>query len=329
MATFGSNFIIIDQTWTQLKAIVWRKGLSLQYDTLTDRYQVFALDGPLVYLANVYFGTLSDSIVASGYTQFQSNADLADFTTNYQSGVNQLVIPFQPGDNRWIYRLGNLTSTGSVEQLVAGNGYYEPASQGQRSVSSTSASDILGGGGAAAVRIYFLDSNYVQHQEDIQLSGTNTVPTVNTNIRFIERFEVTRGTAALGRIILHTGSNGLGEICSIGGGSTDAFLCHHYVPSGSQAQTIEWDITTNQSVFAKLHGQQWVSGNLVDPVYLDLENIEMTSGSTYNFVRTFRSQPLQEKTRVYVTVVPQQQSSMVIRARLNIWQDYLYVTGST
>jgi hypothetical protein len=329
MATFGDNFIVVDRTWTQLKSILNVKGLSLQYDDSNPNYyQLFTLDGSVVYLTFIYLGTLPDSL-ASTYSQTQNNSDKSDFESNFKSGSNQPVVPFQAGDNRWIYKLGNLTSTSSVEQLVSTEGYFEQQSQAQRSVKSTSASDAPGGGGAAAVRITYLDSNYIQHQEDVTLNGTNAVATVNTNIRFIESFQVIRGTAAAGRIFLCTSSNGLGEICSIGSGSPKAFLCHHYIPSGSQAQTIEWDVTLNQSAFLKLKGQQWVSGNLVDPIFYDLENVIMTSGTTYNFSRTFRSQPAQEKTRVYITVVPQQTTSTVIRSRLNIWQDFLYVSGSS
>jgi hypothetical protein len=333
MANFGNSLIVISLSWTQLKTILFDKGLSLQYDnTDSTYYQLFAIDVPsIVYVATVWTGSVPQGIIDGGYSQAQNNQDLADFQNNFKTNANMPVTPYTKGDNRWIYRLGNLTSTSSIEQLVAVNGYYEPAAQAQRGVKSTSAQDAPGGSGAAAVRIYFLDSNYIPHQEDLTLNGTTVVPTVNTNIRFIERFEVTRGTAAVGRIFLCTGSNGLGEICSIGAGATDAFLCHHYIPSGSQAQTIEWDVTANQSVSMRLKGQQWVSGNLVDPVYYDLENVIMTSGSTYNFVRTFRSNPAQEKTRVYITAQPQQISAVgtTIRTRLNIWQDYLYVSGST
>lgn len=330
MANFGSGFIVVAYSWTQLKTILNTKGLSLQYDdTDASVYQLFAIDQPsIAYVTTIFRGSVPQGIIDGGYSQAQNDSDKADFETNYKSGSNQPITSYQSGDNRWIYRLGNLTATGSVEQLVAINGYYEPATQAQRSVKSTSANDTNGGTGAQAVRIYFLDNNYVLHHEDIVMNGTTAVNTVNTNIRFIERFEVIKGTAAAGRIILCSNTGGTGEICSIGSGSPDAFLCHHYIPSGSQAQTIEWDVTLNQSTFLKLKGQMWVSGNLVDPIFYDLENVIMASGSTYNFSRTFRSQPVQEKTRVYITAVPQQPSSTVIRARLNIWQDYLYVSGS-
>lgn len=328
--TIGTNFITIAQTWSQLKTTLFNKGLSLQwdYDSTGTQYQLFAIDSHVVYTSFIYLGTVPDTI-ATTYSQAQNNIDLSDFQNNFKSGSNMPVVPFQPGDDRWIFRFGNLTATGSQEQLVANGGYYEPQSQGQRAVKSTSASDIPGGGGAAAVRIVFLDSNYVQHTEDLTLSGTNVVPTVNTNIRFIERFEVIRGSTAIGRVILCTGSNGLGEVCSIGAGTTDAFLCHHYVPSGSQAQTIEWDVTSCATVNMRLKGQQWVSGNLVDPIFYDLENIYVSSGSQVNFTRTFRSNPAQEKTRIYITAQPQQGGNTIVRARLNAWQDYLYVSGSS
>lgn len=331
MAVIGSNFIIVAQTWSQLKVTLNTKLMSLQYDDSdVTAYQLFAIDGSIVYLATIYRGTLPDSVAAS-YSQAQNDQDKSDFETNFKGRANQPVDLYQVGDNRWIYRFGNMTTTGSAELLVAGNGYFEPAAQAQRAVVSTSANDANPSGtGAKAVRITYLNSSYVRKIEELNLNGVTAVPTVNTDIRFIEKFEVIKGTAAVGRIFLATGSNGLGEVCSIGAGTTDAFMCHHYVPSGSKAEVIEWDVTVSDDANVRLKGQQWISGNLVDPVVYDLENmVGIASGSLLNMTRTFRSVPIQEKTRVYITAQSQQGTQTTIRARLNVWEDALYVSGST
>lgn len=330
--SFGNNFIAVSQTWTQLKSTLGNKPMSLQYDDSdTGAYQLFALDGPVVYVTTIYRGTVPDSVVNGGYTQAQNDQDKSDFEANFKGRANQPIVPFQAGDSRWIFRLGNMTTSGSQELLVSNNGYFEPQSQGQRGVKSTSASDVNpGGSGAKAVRITFLNSNYQRKIEELNLNGVTTVPTVNTDIRFIEKFEVIKGTAAAGKITLCTGSNGLGEICSIGVATTDAFLCHHYVPSGSQAEVIEWDVSVSDDALMRLKGQQWVSGNLVDPVIFDLENLTgIASGSLLNSTRTFKTMPVQEKTRVYVTAQSQQGTATTIRSRLNIWEDALYVSGSS
>jgi hypothetical protein len=329
MANFGNSFITVARTWSELKTILNAKLMSLQYDDSNpDVYELFAIDGPIVYVTTIYRGTVPESVQLT-YSQAQNDQDEADFENNYKSRSNMPVTLYQQGDSRWVYRFGNHVSTGSGERLVANQGYYEPSSQGQRAVKSTNANDVNpNGSGAKQVRITYLNSNYVKKVEDVFLNGTTAVATVNTDIRFIEKFEVIKGTNAVGRIILCTGSNGLGEICSIGAATTDAFLCHHYVPSGSKAEIIEWSATASDDALMRLHGRQWISGNIVD-VVLDLDNLTgIASGSRLDFARTFKTLPQQEKTYVRITATPQQGTSTTVRARMNIWEDALYVSGS-
>ena len=321
-------------SWLELKALASAKDMGLQFvQTSNDVYQIFGLDGRVLYRTNIYSGSYPNFIdedAGDPSTSADNDAYLYDFETNFKSRMNLPIEPFQSGDLRWIYRLGNLVSTGSQELLVAGNGYFEPTSQAQRGVKSTSANDANpAGSGAKAVRLVYLDANYVRHVEDINLNGTNTVATVNNDIRFVEQFYVIKGTAAAGRIFLTTGANGLGEICSIGSAGTEAFLCHHYVPSGSQAQIVQWGASASDDTQMRLKGQAWFSGNLVDPIYYDLENlVGIASGSLLNFSRDFKTMPVQEKTRIYLTSQAGQGTSTTIRARLLIWEDALYVSGS-
>lgn len=335
--SLNGNTLTVYVSWSEMKSLANAKMMALQYIlTVDNMYQIFGLDGRILYRTNIYSGSYPSSIdgdAGDPPTSADNDAFLYDFETNFKSAMNRPTTPYQMGDSRWIFRLGNMMTTGSVEQLVAGNGYFEPQTQGQRSVVSTSVLDIdLTGTGARAVRITYLNSQYQLKVEDVALSGTVPVNTVNTDIKFIERFEVIRGTAAAGRIILRSGTATAlnpGEICSIGAASTEAFLCHHYIPSGSQCEIIEWDVTASDDTLMRLKGQRWFSGSLVDPVYYDLENIQgLASGSTFNFTRKFMSTPAQEKTRVYVTAQSQQATQTTIRARLNLWQDCLYVSGT-
>lgn len=321
-------------SWPELKTLADSKNMALQYvQTTGGLYQIFALDGRVLYRTNIYSGSYPNFIdedAGDPPTSTDNDERLYDFETNFKARLNKAVSPYQVGDPRWIFRLGNLVATGSGEQLVSNNGYFEPQSQAQRSVKSTSANDDNpAGSGAKQVRLTYLNSNYEEKVEDIFLNGTAAVPTVATDIRFVQRFEVIKGTTAAGRITLCTGTTGLGEICSIAAATTHAFLCHHYVPSGSKAQVIEWGVTVSDDAQMRLKGQHWVSGNLVDPVILDLEFMAgIASGSLLNFTRTFKSIPLQEKTKVSVTAQAGQGTSTTIRARLSIWEDCLFVSSS-
>jgi hypothetical protein len=335
--SLSNSALTVYVSWPALKVLADRKSLSLQYVQDLgnyNQYQIFGLDGRVLYRSNIYsasFPNFIDPDSGDPETRELNDAYLYDFESNYMASMNLAINLYQDGDPRWVFRLGNMTTTGSTELLVSNNGYFEQSSQGQRGVKSTSANDTNpAGSGAKVVRLTFLNSNYQRKVEDIALNGTNTVATVATDIRFVEKFEVIRGTAAAGKITLCTGSNGLGEICSIGVSTTDAFLCHHYVPSGSKAEVIEWDVTSSDDALMRLKGQQWVNGNQVDPVIFDLENlVGIASGSLLNFTRRFRSMPLQEKTYVRITAQSQQGTQTTIRARLNVWEDVLYVTGSS
>lgn len=211
--------------------------------------------------------------------------------------------------NTLIHRLGNLTAGGTGEVLVCSRGYTEQASEAQRSVVSTSANDANpSGSGAKAVRITYLDSNYVVHTEDINLNGTTAVNTVGTDIRFVERFEVIKGAACAGAVKIMTTTGGGGsEFCGMSAGTLDAFLCHHYVPAGMRAFLMGWGAITNLDANFKLYSQQYFNGNLVDQI-IDLDNLTglgiITPGRLSMERRLQAPLPLGEKTRVRVHVVP-------------------------
>lgn len=227
-------------------------------------------------------------------------------------------------DPNLIFKLGNKTTTSTSEVLVSLRDYDEQDSEDQRSVRSTSNQDQPGNSGAAAVRITYLDSNYIRKFEDIVLDGTTRVPTVNTDIRFIEDFQVIDGAAAVGAIqLLETDTGPQNEFCGIASGTTQAFLCHHYVPAGHTAYVLRWYASCDDEVNFKLNGRDRVDGvNLVDRI-LDLDNL--VDGSILPPTRIFFDRDhigikAPEMSYIRVTAVPQQITSTVIRAGLVIWE---------
>ena len=227
-------------------------------------------------------------------------------------------------DPRFLRRFGNKTTTATSDVLVSARTYNEPASQAQRSVKSTSASD----GSAKTVRIVYLNSAYQLAFEDKILNGTTAVPTTATDIRFIEDYYLVKGAAAVGAIELFPNNDGTGTaICGIGAGTTQAFLCHHYVPDGKEAWALGWGATTTREVNLKLLGQDRIDGtNLVDRV-LDLENIRLgfvlgteTDRHT-DFSRALGGIYMPEQTYWRINVVPEATTSTVTRAWMHFWED--------
>jgi hypothetical protein len=259
------------------------------------------------------------STVLQGYSQAQNDADKSDFETNYKAFSN-LPITESTRDPRLIHKFGNLTSSSGSEVLMCSRGYAEPASQAQRSVVSTSVQDAAAGSGAKAVRITYLDSNYVLSTEDIALNGTNAVNTVSTTIRFIESFQIIQGAATVGAVKIMTAVAGGGtEITGINAAGDDANLCHHYVPAGKRAWVLGWGATVDNNANFKLKSQQRFGANLVDQV-VDLENLPIANRS--EFYRLFPGPlPVGEKCYIRVTVVPGQVQSTVERSLLDLWED--------
>jgi len=317
--TLAPNFTQRNYTWTEWKAVRVTKNLVGQYDEDAFTYLIYGYDGPEVHVCTIWKGTVPSNIT-SVYSQAQNDSDKSEFTSDYQAYFNGQI----DRDSRslsLVHRLGNLTAASTSEVLVCTRGYTELNSQRQCSVKSSSNTDKDSNAtGAREVRITFLNSNYELKTEDVLVNGTTKVNTVATDIRFIQSFEIIKGTAAVGAISLLDGTAGnASEFCGISAGTYDAFLCHHYVPAGMRAWVIGWGATVDDDANFKLMGRKMFGSNLVDR-HLDLENLPVAIRS--EFYRAFPSALLVDETGyIRVTTVPGQSTSTVIRATLDIWED--------
>jgi hypothetical protein len=322
----AQNLTHREYTWTALKAANVLKVQSVQYDDDGTVYAIYFYDGPEVNVAMIWKGTVPQAVIDGGYSQAQNDADKTDFETYYKPYFNQQIA--KGGlDPRLIHRFGNLTSTSTSEVLMSARAYVEQGSEAQRSIQSTSATDDDGSAtGARQVRITYLTSAYVLKTEDLFTNGTAKVDTIATDIRFIQKFEVIKGTAAVGAIQLMTGTTGgASEFCGIPAGTERAFLCHHYVPAGRRAYVLGWGATVDNNANFKLKGQQFFGANLVDQ-NLDLENMMRATATIpsaiMEFYRKFTSPPcIGEKCYIRVTTVPGQVASTIQRSLLDVWED--------
>jgi len=308
-------------TWLEFKPVIASKRLQIQYADDGVIYLIYGYDLPEVITCTIWKGVVPATVIAGGYSQAQNDSDKSDFETNYQAYCNFPVSAGDFLDPRLGRRFGNLTATSTNEVLISARTYNEQAAQAQRSVKSSSAQDASAGSGAKAVRLTYLDSNYVLKTEDLTMNGTTAVATVGTDIRFVEKFEVIQGAAAAGAIELFTANNGTGTaICGIGAATEDAWLCHHYVPAGQTCVLTEWGAVSSDEVNMKLKGQALFGANRVDQ-NLDLDNmLGIAAGSRISFSRELRGLVIGEKNRIWVVGVPNQATSTVIRSYLNYWQ---------
>jgi hypothetical protein len=249
--------VVVDQVWTDLKASVSSKSLAMQYGETSSSYTIFALDGPIAYRCNIFKTDVSGQpIYPPYYSQAQNDIDKADFTANFKPIVNQRV-SLDAGNKlntSPVATLETMAALGLIPNAVSGraNGYaaaatvaftniraavYLPqATDGQRSVKSSSALDTAAGSGCRTVVINYLNSAMVLKQDTVVLNGLTAVNTNATDIRFIENMVCGTTGADVsndGNIQLFTGLAGAGSVMAqMNTFDSATFYDHHYVPIG-------------------------------------------------------------------------------------------------
>lgn len=132
---------------------------------------------------------------------------------------------------------GGVTTAATTKVPVYKTAYTEQTADGQRSIASSDVNDTAAGLGARQVTISYLPlGGGSLKTEVLTLNGVTAVNTVNTDICYIEKIEVTSaGLAAtnFGVISLYTGINATGSVFgSIAIQDNHTFWAHHYVPAG-------------------------------------------------------------------------------------------------
>lgn len=214
--------------WTNWKIQFAAKGGVPQYDDDGFIYTIYIYDGPEVIFCIIWKLTVPDGIVNSGYSQSQNDLDKNDFETNFKPFANKSIIP------KASITLGYTTSSGSMLTVIRATAYAEQTTNAQRSLLSSSVSDVAAGIGARTVKITYYDQTLLgPFTETISLNGTTSVNTVATNICFIEKIEVmTVGNqlSNVGTISLKSTTAGGGLVVgSIPPGDGITNWCHHYV----------------------------------------------------------------------------------------------------
>lgn len=235
--SFGNAFITVLQSWTVFKTTVAAKAMAIQYDDDGSRYNIFAVDAPIVYLVTLNKGTLPD---IPGVDQAQNDADKSDFETNYKTISNK------PLDMATTIS-GSLTGSGLIgfygayvptaaTTLVAirPSTFVEQLSIASRSFSSTSANDNASGSGTRQIILTYYDNSMNgPYTETLFLSGTTNVNTVNGNIRFVESIKTTlsgNNGGNVGNVNMFAAVAGAGGIIAqIPAGDGKTYYAHHYI----------------------------------------------------------------------------------------------------
>lgn len=237
--TFGNAFILNSQTWSTFKATVSSKAMAMQYDDDGTTYTIFAVDSPIVYLVTLYKGSVPD---APGFSQSQNDSDKSDFEANWKTNANkpldvQIPMTGSAGAGLVGFYGAYLPTAATSLAAVRASLFTEQTWPCRRSFSSTDGTDNASGSGARQIRLTYYDGQMNgPYVEDLYLSGTTTVNTVNTNIQFVEHIRCTLVGANGGNAgnvnMFATSSGAGGLIAQIPAGDGKTYYAHHYVRPG-------------------------------------------------------------------------------------------------
>lgn len=133
------------------------------------------------------------------------------------------------------------TTSGSTFTPIMATILTEVTGMGQRSIKSDQAVDFLSGSGAQQVMITYYDNNMGgPFTETLSLSGTTAVPTVNSNICFVESMNIVSAGSQLGNVgnirLFSSTSGGGSTMAQIAASDNQTYYAHHYVAANSIAR---------------------------------------------------------------------------------------------
>lgn len=77
------------ESWTELKSIISKRNLQIQYKEYVDKYLTYAIDGVIEFSIELW----RDTSNITGIDNAQNDIDLLDFETNYKSDSNNPLSP--------------------------------------------------------------------------------------------------------------------------------------------------------------------------------------------------------------------------------------------
>jgi len=162
----------------------------------------------------------------------------------------------------------SITSFKTIETTVTPDAFNE---RGMKVV-SISANDTLTGTGIQKVRLTYLDSNFNQFTEDINLNGTTSVNTVATNIKHVESFEtiqVGSDGKAVGIIDLKNLTDAT-LYARIDAGKNQFFSCVHHVKKGKKAVITGMEVGCQSAGVVQVrlnYEKTTIQGNPIDLIF--------------------------------------------------------------
>lgn len=116
---------------------------------------------------------------------------------------------------RYIHKFGRNNDVDAAEDIwIAGGSYSFPSAAAVTTVASTTGNDTSTGTGARTIRVFGLDSDWEEIQEDVTMNGTNSVTLANNYFRVNRAYVLTAGSGGVnaGNIDVKHGATVLARI---------------------------------------------------------------------------------------------------------------------
>lgn len=245
----------INTTWTHLKEIVDNKNLPIQYEYNLDGYEIFAVDGIVVYQTVIYNNDVPDPSI---YSQVQNDADKAEFLTYYYSNANLPIVGnaardgyvvdgnatlIAGKDNTDVARIINTDSSGRT--VVVGTGVAGTPAGGVLTVQgSPSGTPIPVSGSVTASNASIGTNDTAAPTSSTQIGGTD-----GTDLHAAKIFDLDTGAGTdynLGVSIRLPNSGG-----SVAGGTATNPI--RIDPTGSTSQPVTGTVTVTQTTATNLN----------------------------------------------------------------------------
>lgn len=187
-------------------------------------------------------------------------------------------------------------ATGQEDIWLAGGQLVYLTSAEVMNITSSSASDTLGGIGAETLLVSGLDNDWVEQQEIVTLNGLTVVPTVNSYLRVISMGVLSAGTTENNEgIITATAAVAATIQCQAGEETNQSQQIHHSVPAGKVALYVGVSFGTGTGAQALFRFKLRLFGS----VFRTFQSIESTAQATFYDLKS--PQAIPEKSDIKMT----------------------------
>ena len=149
----------------------------------------------------------------------------------------------------------------------AGGAYPWPTAAAAMTIVSASSDDDSDGTGARTVRLFGLDADFAEIQEDVTLNGEDAVTLANSYYRIHRGFALTAGSGGVNAGALTIAQAGT-TVAQIGAGNGQTLMAIYTIPSGYSASYMaKWYVhalkptaatqTVECKLFARPNGGAW------------------------------------------------------------------------